>query len=71
VEITYILSLLLLFSSFGNFTGLFLLNNFLDDTDSDGLFHVSNGKSSKRWVLIESFNAHWFLWDHSDHAGIS
>ena len=28
----------------------------LDDTDSDGLSHVSDGETSKRWVFSERFN---------------
>jgi len=48
-----------------------LLFNTFDDTDGNGLFHVSDGESSKRWVLIEGFNAHWFLGNHSNHGGIT
>jgi hypothetical protein len=56
---------------FGDHTLLFLLNDFLDDSDGDGLFHVSDGESSEGWVLIEGFNAHGFLWDHSNEGSIS
>jgi len=51
-----------LLGSFGGLTGLLFLGNFFDDTDGNGLFHVSDGKSSEGWVLVEGFNAHWFLW---------
>ena len=62
---------LLLLGGLGDFTGLFLLDDFLDDSDGNGLLHVSDGESTEWWVLRESFNAHWLLWDHSDHSGIT
>jgi hypothetical protein len=40
-----------------------------DDTDGDGLFHVSNGESSERGILTENFNTHRFGGYHSDHTG--
>jgi len=43
---------------------------FLDDTDSDSLFHVSDSESSEWWVIRENFTAHWFRWDQSNHSGI-
>jgi len=52
------------------FSWLFLLNS-LDDTDSDGLLHVSNGESSEWWVLREDFNAKWLGWSKGDHASIT
>jgi len=55
----------------GDHTLLFLLDDFLDNSDGNGLLHVSNGESSEGWVLIECFNAHWFLWDHSNEGSIS
>ena len=57
--------LLLLILSLG-----FVLN-FLDDTDSDGLLHVSDSESSKWWELGESFDNHWLGWGHFDDSGIS
>ncbi len=62
---------LLLLGSFGDDSSLILLGDFLDNTDGNGLFHVSDGESSEWWVLIEGFNAHWLLWDHSNEGGIS
>ena len=62
------LSLLVLATLAG--TG-FLLDDFLDNTDGDGLFHVSNGESTEWWVLVEGFNAHGFLWDHSNESSIT
>jgi len=35
------------------------------------LSHISNGKSSKRGVLGEWFDAHWLRWDHFDNSGIT
>lgn len=37
---------------------LILFGGALDDSDGDGLFHVSDGESSKRRVLSEGLNAH-------------
>jgi len=34
--------------------------NFLNNTDSNSSFHISNSKSTKRWELREWFNAHRF-----------
>jgi hypothetical protein len=66
-------NLSLLLSSFGGIfssLGVFLLY-FLNNTDGNCLFHVSNGESSEWWILIEGFNTHWFLWDHSNHTSIT
>jgi len=43
----------------------------LDDTDGNGLSHVTDGESTKRLVVGESLDAHWLGWDQSDHGGIS
>jgi len=64
-------SLSFLLGSLGGLTGLFFLGDFLDDTDGNGLFHISDGKSSEGWVLIEGFNAHGFLGEHSNHSSIT
>ena len=42
-----------------------------DDTDGDGLFHISDGESSQRGVLAEDFNTHGLGGNHVDHAGLS
>lgn len=44
----------------------FLLDDFLDNSDSNGLFHVSDSESTEWSILVELFNDHWFLWDHSN-----
>jgi len=43
----------------------------LDDTDGDGLSHVSDGESSKWWVLREGLDAHWLGGGHEDDGGIT
>ena len=50
---------------------MFLLDDFLDNTDGNSLFHVSDGESTKRRVLIEGFNAHGLLGDHSNESSIT
>jgi len=43
----------------------------LDDTNSDGLSHVSDGESSKWWVLREGLDAHRLGGGHEDDGGIT
>ena len=43
----------------------------LDDTDSDGLSHISDGESSKWWVLGEGLDAHGLGGGHEDDGGIT
>jgi len=45
-------------SSLRNLSGLVNLDNRLDDTDSDGLSHITYGETSKRGVLSESLDTH-------------
>ena len=47
-----------------------LLGDLLDDSDSDGLSHVSDGESTERSVLGEWLDDHGLLWDEFDHAGV-
>jgi len=61
----------LLLGRFGGLSSLCLLDDFLDDTDSDGLFHVSNGESTKRGVFLEGFNTHVFGGFHHSEARVS
>jgi len=51
--------------------GRSLLINGLDDTDSDGLFHVSNSESTKRRVFRESFNAQGLGGDEGNHGAVT
>ena len=55
----------------GLWVGLLLLDGFLDDTDGNGLLHISDGESSEWWELVESLHNHWLGWDHSDDTGIT
>jgi hypothetical protein len=43
----------------------------LDDTDGDGLPHVTHGKATQGWVGGESLHAHGFRWLHLDVGGVS
>jgi hypothetical protein len=62
---------LLLGTTLSFFTDLLLLGGFLNDSDGDSLLHVSDGESSKRWELSESFDDHWLGWGHLDNGGIT
>lgn len=48
-----------------------VLLNGLDDTDSDGLTHVTDGETSQRGVVSESLNAHGLGGNHLDDSGIT
>ena len=47
------------------------LLDLLDDTDSDGLTHVTDGEAPKRGVLGESLHAHGLGGNHLDDGGIT
>jgi len=58
----------------GRFGGLALgiaLDDRLDDTDSNGLPHVSDGESTKRSVVSKGLNAHGLGRDHLDDGSVS
>jgi hypothetical protein len=57
--------------SLGNLASLLRLFNTLDDTYSNGLSHISNGKSSKRGIISESLDAHGFRRNHFDNSSIT
>ena len=44
---------------FGDLTGGLSLFDTLDDTNGNGLSHVTDGESTEWWVLGEGFDAHW------------
>ena len=48
-----------------------LPDDFLDDTDGDGLLHVTHGEAAKRWVLSEGLDDHGLLGNELDHSGIT
>ena len=43
----------------------------LDDTDSDGLAHVTDGETAQRRVLVERLNAHGLRRDHLDDSSVT
>lgn len=60
-----------LLSSLGSLTSQHLLDDFLDDTDGNGLLHVTDGESAEGRVLLEGLNAHVLLGNQADHGGIT
>jgi len=48
-----------------------LLLNLLDDTDSDGLLHVTDGETTEWWVGGEDLDDHGLLGDELDHGGVT
>jgi len=61
-----------LFGSLGNLSTLAirLLDGF-DNTDGNGLPHVTHGKASEWCVLVVAFNAHWLGRNKLDNGGIT
>lgn len=51
--------------------GSVLLLGGLDDSDSNGLLHVSDGESTEWWELVEGFDDHWLGGDHLNDTGVS
>ena len=51
--------------------GWLLLLDALDDTDGDGLAHVTHGESAEWWVLGEGLDAHRLLRHHADHGCVA
>lgn len=61
-----------LLGSLGDLAGTLVgLDDRLDDTDSDGLTHVTDGETTERGVLSESLNAHGLGGNHLDDSGIT
>jgi len=59
-------------SRLGNLSGTRKsLVNRLDDTDGDGLTHVTDGETTERWVGGEGFDTHWLGGNHLDDSGIT
>jgi len=48
-----------------------LTQNGLDDTDSDGLSHVTNGESTQRWVLSVRLDTQWLGGNHLDDTSLA
>ena len=55
----------------GGGSGNVLLFHLLDDTDSDGLPHVTNGETSQRREVGEGLNAHGLRGDELHNGGIT
>jgi hypothetical protein len=47
------------------------LGNSLDNTDGDGLSHITDGKATERSILSVALNAHRLGGDEADHGGIT
>lgn len=60
-----------LLGSLGDLASLVDLDDRLDDTDSDGLTHVTDGKTTEWWVVSEGLNAHWLGWHHLDDGSVT
>lgn len=60
-----------LLGSLGDLASLVGLDDGLDDTDSDGLTHVTDGETTKRGVVSESLNAHGLGGNHLDDGSIT
>jgi hypothetical protein len=46
-------------------------DDFLDDTNGNGLLHVTDGESAERRVSGKSFNAHGLSGNHTNQGGIT
>ena len=64
-------SLLLALSALGIGTLGGLSEDLLDDTDGNGLFHVTDGEAAERGVLGEFFDDHGLLGHELNHGGIT
>lgn len=66
------LTLLGLFGGLGDLaTGSVLEVHRLDNTDSDGLSHITHSETSQWRELLEGFDAQWLRWDQVDDGGIT
>jgi len=72
VSIQSLLLLRSLLSGLGNLAALAVgLLDTLDDTDGDGLPHVTDGEATKRRILAVGLDAHRLARDELDNAGIT
>jgi hypothetical protein len=60
-----------LLGSLGDLAGLVGLDNGLDDTDGNGLTHVTDGETTERGVVSESLNAHGLGGNHLDDGSVT
>merc|ERR1719300_531923 len=63
--------LLGLLGSLGGSSAYFLWSYGFDDTDSDGLSHVTYSETSKRGEVREGFDAHGLAWDQFNNTSIT
>ena len=47
------------------------LVNALDDTDGDGLPHVTDSETTERWVFVVGLDTHGLAWDKLGNASIT
>jgi len=55
----------------GHLTNGLLTGGLFDDTDGNGLSHVSDGETTEWWVGREDLDDHLLLWDELDHSGVT
>jgi len=60
-----------LLSRFGSLGRAFLLGNILDYTNSNGLLHITDSKTTKGRVFLEGLHTHGLAWDHLNDAGVT
>ncbi len=60
-----------LLGSLGDLAGLVGLGDGLDNTDGNGLTHVTDGETTKRRVVSESLNAHGLGGNHLDDGSVT
>lgn len=60
-----------LLGSLGDLAGLVGLDNGLDDTDSNGLTHVTDSETTKRRVVSEGLNTHGLGGHHLDDGSVT
>tara|TARA_R110002003_G_scaffold20_5_gene1091 strand:- start:1304 stop:2554 length:1251 start_codon:yes stop_codon:yes gene_type:complete len=60
-----------LLGSLGDLASLVGLDDGLDDTDSDGLTHVTDSEATERRVVSESLNAHGLGGNHLDDGSVT
>jgi len=58
-------------SGLGDLASLVGLGDGLDDTDSDGLTHVTDGETAERGVLLEGLDTHGLGGNHLDDGGVT
>jgi hypothetical protein len=52
-------------------TTLLGFGNRFDDTDSDGLSHITDGETAERWIVSEGLNAHGLGRNHLDDSSVT